>query len=192
MISFGATYISSALVQKNDHKKDTKKDVEVSFIELDPKNKVDLEAVHGVCEKWNLKDSYLDIRYLFFMFCARRGFSKGAPNTKFYAITTQKDNFNNPKTDDMLAVAEVEELDKDKLELKFLHVEPKHNNDSDSNSRFKYVGTALLDSLKNISKNKNIVVDSALSAVEFYKKNGFKLTHLKDEGYNKINMIYEA
>ena len=62
---------------------------------------------------------------------------------------------------------------KNQFQCLFFQVNPAYYYFED-NSKYRHIGTALMDSIKNLYNKSSIVVNPAFDAIEFYKKNGFK------------------
>ncbi len=180
MISFGARYISPAIVQKVMFKDAKVLPEKVSFIEFNPKDSVDLEAVYDVSEAWKTKDPYPAMIYSYMSYCATCKAEEESENTKFYALTTQKDNFEKPEAEDIIALAQVNTAEsvtdgtKDVVEIEYLQAKPESPLDNYFKPyKFKHIGTGILDVFKKIFKGRKLVLYSNPMACDFYLKNGF-------------------
>ncbi len=88
MITFGAKYINSATIQKVAFKDAKVTPSKVSFVELDPMNEKDLEAVYNIAGTWETPDLYPEMIHSYMSYCACEYNEDEGRNTKFYALTT--------------------------------------------------------------------------------------------------------
>ncbi len=185
MISFGAKYLFPATVQKVAYKDAKITPAKVSFVELDPMNEKDLEAVYNVSLSWEAPDLYPEMIHSYMSYCASEYNEDEGKNTKFYALTSQKKNLEAPEPDDILALAQVNTANG--VEIEYIQAKPESPMDSFFKKyKFSRVGTGMLDSLKKVFKGEQIFLYSNPRARGFYKKNGFKEYPLQDK------FVYDA
>ena len=183
-IPFTARFINEAFAQKIYADKDKKEPCSVSFIELNPRDLNDVSAAAIASENWGLPE-YSEV------ICNRMEFlsnhtKKYNPNVeKFYAITAQQDDFDNPNPSEILALCSVN--NNKNVRIKFLQVKPKECSDFKIPFFYNRIGTGMLDSIKKIFQNKKIQLYSTPQAVPFYIANGFKESK---DNYNEFS--YEA
>lgn len=167
-ISFGAKFIQNSTIQK--YNPTTKKYMpeDVSFIEIIPKDNNDKRVLKQLNKQWqgpNYTGSILDDM----LECSS---DYSSINSRFFAITTQKKNLKHLDHKLILGLAEMELSDPKTPFLEYLQVHPNFIGQL-FESKCKHIGTAILDSLKNMYSS--ITLHSTDSALDFYKKNGFKL-----------------
>lgn len=69
---------------------------------------------------------------------------------------------------------EVTQHTKNKYKIDYLQASPEFGYFV-PNRKMQHIGKAMLDGLKSVLPNKQLFLDSVLSAVRFYEKQGFKL-----------------
>ena len=92
---------------------------------------------------------------------------------RFYAITAQKENFDNLNSGDILALSQIK-LDND-VELKYLQVKPENFSSYLCGEKFKYIGTQMLNLISSLFQGKNITLVTLPKNNGFYLKNGFEM-----------------
>jgi len=180
-ISFTANYIKPAIIQKINTKNNKAETLEVSCVELNPKDNRDLKAVREVVYDWETTDGYdgailsymrnyaSEGKYWEVSSCSKEYLDK----MKFYAITSQKENFENLDSDDILALGQIK-VD-DNIELKYLQVKPESFTSYLKKEKFKYIGTQMLKLILSLFPNKDITLCSSPYVYDFYLKNGFEM-----------------
>lgn len=178
-INFKASHINSINILKREG--DKYKPFEANFVEFNQENKKDLFTLKETSYLWG--DCYaFDIQEHF----KNEDFKKEKKHV--YGLTTQKENFNFVKPDNMLGVVELVERD-NYNKINFLQVSPENQAYQFGRQDYKKVGTAIIDSLKQIYSSKPMKLHSVFSAKNFYKKNGFK----NDENsIDKLDFIWNA
>ncbi len=174
MISFGAKYIDTAVAQKV-YQDDKKEPYKVSFVELNPLDESDREAVAEASERWGLPECSEAISNR--MRLISKGHANDPENDKFYAITSQKDNFDTPESSKILAVCYTKERYDGNIKLPFLQVKPDGVELIKKPFKYNHIGTSMMDSIKKLVQGKTISLVSMPDAKPFYFANGFK----KDE-----------
>lgn len=178
-VSFKGTFINPVNIKKSDGSKYEK--FTASFVELEPTNPKDINALEKVHKNWN--QAYSSIIYNS-AFC-----SSVVPNKSkhYYALTSQKNNFEHINPDEILGVVEFNKKSKCNR-IEFLQVNPKYitgksksfisklfslkSNENRKLPPFARIGSAILDSLKQLT-DKSIDLYSVGGAKGFYRKNGF-------------------
>lgn len=163
MLTFQANYLNSASIQRiNIYKPCAKK---VSFIEINPQSKSDVLAVNKTAINWDKNGGEG------FAYDICRAINTGIKD-RFFALTTQRSGFENPDSEQILALAQVKTENEGEEFIEYLQVDPENTNSAE-NPEFMHIGTAMLDSLKQLFFYKNIELDSVKSAISFYLRNGF-------------------
>jgi len=174
MISFGAKYINSTTVQKIDTRTGAESPCKVSCVELNPRDDKDLKAVREAVYDWESPDEY-DAQILSYMEnCANPNEENASylKKMKFYAITSQKKNFNNLESGDILALSQI--IEGDNVELKYLQVKPLGLSSFLKHQKIKYLGSKMIDLISFLFPDKDITLCSNPRAYNFYLKNGFE------------------
>lgn len=168
-ISFGARYLKSATIQKKTPL--GPEDYRVAMVELNPYDVNDFAAVDSIPFKWG---SYSDIPKAYannikniFLELSEQG------SLRFYALTQQKENFENLESDLILSIAETSNFDDKTLCLELLETYFAESYTSKI-AKFKHIGHAMLDNIKILSRGKDIVAEVAENAEKFYEKEGFE------------------
>lgn len=181
MISFGARYVDNAVAQKVFHN-NKKESCRVSFVELNPNNLDDMEAVAITSENWGLPE-YMEMICNQMQLVAKNHPAVSKKN-KFYAITSQDACFSALQPSKVLAVCNVRE--DDEVRLSYLQVKPSYAGPFRQPFEYNHLGTSMLSSLKKLYHDKTLKLFSAPSAKPFYLANGFEQSEkCKSEFYYK-------
>lgn len=146
----------------------------VSIVELDVNNPSDIEAMEQTKDKWLKKGAWF-IHHICDDIVEPHNYYD-IEKQHFYALTTQKADFNRLKSNDILGVMMFSETKNKANEITWLEVSPETNRALNRTREFKQVGTRLIDFVKSKFKEKDIYVHTAHNAKKFYKKNGFVST----------------
>ena len=175
-ISFQANFIKPVIIQKKDTK-DNWHPFKVSMVELDKTSVEDRKVLYEISKSWGtynyVSDIYNEVLDEFLS-------EKIDPTKHVFAITTQKADYDNLRTDDVMCIAKFNE-GKKLNELEYIQVNPEHGY-VNYDSNYKKIGTTMIKFLSEAFNNKPISVFSASGTVcEFYKKNDFKPVSEKEE-----------
>ena len=178
-LNFQAKLIEQTQAKKLVYPEKDYQSVNLSFVEIEPANKRDINALREVAENWDCATFATDI-YTTARALSRK--SLDSESYKIYALSSQRQNFDQLISDDILGIAEFKKDGANTGNLNFLQVDPDLIMSYDK-PRYKYIGTGILNSLKSLY-SKAITLTSVYSAALFYEKNGFKL--IKPE-----NLLYK-
>ena len=142
-----------------------------AFVELDPKNNIDVNSISDVSANWGFFDS---LAYDVFddMERINKNLIRYKEDSKFYAMTLQQSNFEELEPEKVLGVTEVSKKDESTIKINYLQVDPS-NTRNKASAKFKRLGTNFLNYIKTIYPNDDIYLRSTDSAKKFYKFNGF-------------------
>ena len=171
-VSFKANYIGPmAFLTKSSNANGSAAIVPGSFVELDPKNNIDVDSIADVSANWGFFDS---LAYDVFddMERINKNLMRYKEDSKFYAMTLQQSNFEELEPEKVLGVTEVSKKDESTIKINYLQVDPS-NTRNKASAKFKRLGTNFLNYIKNIYPNNDIYLRSTDSAKKFYKFNGF-------------------
>ena len=151
-INFKGSFIQSAVVSKRESFNNNTeiKSIPVSFVELQNNSANDLETLN--------KDKSNKFR--------------------FFVLTQQTSNFKTLEAEKILGITEVVTRDKNTKRIEYLQTSPEFIN-INKNSKFQKIGTTMLNCIKKMFFDKNLVLHSVNNALEFYAKNGF-VPYVKD------------
>lgn len=181
MISFKANLIRPVSVERMVDEKNYKS-IPTSFVELDNTSSQDLQALRKISRSWDNGKSYAWDIYNFFS-CSFEEDEDFLLSKRYFAVTTQRQNFEKLSYDRVLGLAQMNDEDSYYM-LEFLQVDP-DTNFNEFYRKFKGVGAAMLMALKTLFNSKDIVLRPADSnVVEFYVKQGFEL--LKESKYMRL------
>lgn len=183
MISFGAKYIKPAYVQKISFDDGVPRCIKVSCIELSSENSADVDAAFDVSEIWDTDEGYPERIALSMQTVP----NKIGAKDRYFALTTQKNNFETPDPDKILAISYITTRDNE-TEVEYLQVRPSKITDYNKPYTYQKVGTAMLDLFKKLFFDKKIVLWSRPTAVDFYLKNGFTV----EDELDPTRMSYKA
>lgn len=169
-INFGATPICPVKISK--HKCNKYIEADTHFILIDLNNQEDIQAIKKLASKW--KQSLFGNSIIKDFLDYSQSHSKSA---KFYALTTQDKNFHTIEPHKILGLTEVHKrfLQPQKIDLWFLQVRPDSINvNTNEIPRYKGVGTAILDSLKQIYYSIELSALNNKKIKRFYRQNNFQ------------------
>lgn len=170
-ISFKANYLKTVTIPCLP-KPGIEQEKDVSIVELNTSDKIDMRALRTVADLWDNKAN----TYAYSIYKRADIYNPDADEHRTHYIALTMQNYDYKKLDPkkVLGLVEVEEKDGPENEINYIQVDPSNNSDDSPYSRrCKKVGTTLLDYIKERYSDKQIYVNSSYSAVDFYKKNGF-------------------
>lgn len=173
MISFGAKFISDATI-KRYYNGQGFKDYKASFIEINPKSQNDMISLGKIAKLWKggntfATDIYLSAQDVLWSSEPR----EPAIKNNFYAITQQFSNFFKLDSLGILGLLHLRTVFNNQSQILMFQVDPKNNMHA-AFPEFKRVGTAMLDSIKDLFPKHNLIVHPVNSARGFYMSNGFE------------------
>jgi len=149
---------------------------DVSLVKINPHDKFDLQALDDIANFWEYDKfsvniyNHADVIYK----------GKEEPNYRIFAITKQSDNFNKLISDDILGIADLDILSTSDAKIVHIQVEPELV--YSLNPKFKGVGSAIIESFKEIFSKIYLKSSLDLSVRNFYKKHKFQnYTNYKTE-----------
>lgn len=168
-ISFKADYINS---QKIKLFKKPNEVIKTAFVELQPDSLDDRNAIYNRNVNWDnrltlassIYDKFEDERYV-------------ETGRKFFALTLQENNFKKLIPEKIMGLVEViAGTGGDTIKIKNLQTDPEQKIDAPQR-KFKGIGTAILNSIKEHYPKSNTILESANVeyVINFYKANGFKM-----------------
>lgn len=172
MITFQANPINSASIIKLNKKFNIKTNEPVVFAEMSPFSAKDKCTMKKIPFMWGEKrgDSAMIADTFEYLSDSK---DYGNITNRFFVLTKQQDDFQHIKPTTVLGVLQTGSAGRDKEYVEFMQVNPfyQYNNPF---SDLKNVGTVMLNSVKEIFKNKKLSLYSPAETVEFFEKNGFK------------------
>lgn len=167
-INFGAKFINKVTIQKFDKKTKGFVDYPANFVKLESGKHSDIKVVDKAAEQWK------GAKYI--QRIATASHWMDATSIDVYALTTQKNKFENLKYSKVLGFAEMrndERRPKFKW-LYYLQVKPSAQNiDNSGKKDYKHVGSSTLQSLKKIYKNISLFSADSPNIEQFYESHGF-------------------
>jgi len=176
-INFQGNYIKPAVI-KRDNGNGEFLPQKVSVVELDIDSCKDRALVANIAKEWGRQNFIDNIE-----FDIQQQRERLIKNNKFhvFVLTSQEDDFNTLRKDEVMAMAEFKER-LDSNELVYLQVDPE-NNYSNPFSEYKHIGKAMLDFLQDNFVLKPLIVFPTPSAQKFYLKNNFTSMPAPKEKY---------
>lgn len=186
-INFKGSFINNVYIKK--YNKNDYISHQVSFVEINPRNKNDLKALEQIKDNWfGLYEGVIyNSAFNDSMLPENR-------NRSFYALTKQVDNFEKMDSSKILGIIELGKLNKYNT-VNFLQVDPQYlsektqkkfwaqsRQNKSHNKKYKGIGSAILEALKKMS-DKSIDLYALKGTEDFYQKNGFKLKSLLKPNY---------
>ncbi|MCD8377552.1 MAG: hypothetical protein LUB59_02050 [Candidatus Gastranaerophilales bacterium] len=168
-INFTANYLKTVYIPKKAAN-DSYKHTEASIVELDIKDKNDVESLAKTAFIWEKTVS----SYAFDIYneALKEKIHPDVVAEHYYALTAQNSDYAHLKPEKILGLAMLSEKSEPKNELNWLQVNPKTNKINSSDRKYKYVGYNLVEYIKSIS-DKPIILDADYNAIDFYTKLGF-------------------
>lgn len=177
-VTFGAIPINKASIRKIDKQSGKYVKVPVKFVKLEAHNRFDLAAMNTIAKKWK------DAKYIRKIATASHWMnSRKFVEIDVYVLTTQKDNFEKLKPNNIIGCVEMRNDERNPKSRKVYHlqVKPSFMNVNNPKNKYERTGSTILDSLKKIYKNLNLFSDDNEAIKQFYERNGFI------EDYNNKN-----
>lgn len=178
MINFKAKRISPVVIEKKGPDNQYHK-YNVTLVKLNPSVRNDVRCVETANLAWDNGNSLIDGIAV----NMRDEFVKGRTEdeSRYYAITTQTNNFGKMIPDKILGIAGVLTTEDNGVDyIDAIQVRP-NNTRVNPERKFKNVGRVLLNSILDLAKNKDFVLEAREDVIPFYQKNGFKL--ISDSGF---------
>jgi len=170
-INFTANLIKHVQISKKNNRGEYIPDV-VSIVELDKNDKNDTDALHKTAIEWY----FMKDRFSYDIYSeAIKGYEYDNINREHYfAVTEQTKDFSTLDSNKILGLMLFSNTNDDVDEINFLQVRPDINKKQSVNRKYKGVGKAFTDLLKEINYKKPIMVKATSDAKNFYLKQGFK------------------
>ena len=152
----------------------------VPLVEMQPVSINDMKTLKDVAELWrgDTTDTFVtDIADDF-----DNVFRHGCRDRRFIAITNQRRNFNKLHSENAMGVIEFTRHTAKKYWIDYVQVSPEFEYFYE-NRTVKDVGKALINYLKEILPQKELWLNSVLTAIPFYEKMGF-------ERVNDLTMVF--
>ena len=179
-LNFKANFINPVQIQKlygNNYKP-----IEASFTELNLNDKKDIFSLKETAHDWG--ECYAMDMYIYSRDEVPDGYKK-----HIYALTTQKQNFDFLIPYKILGLAEFYEKPDNTNKIEFLQVHPDNVALQYGRPNYKHVGSAIINSLKNLFPDNPIKLHSVLTAKEFYKKHDF----IRDKSsYDSLDYVWNG
>ena len=166
--NFGAKFIKNASLLKQIENCKSYREEIVSCIKIDTQNESDIKALENIANYWIDSHFATDIYY------AAKEIQNGNKyynNNKIFAITKQKENFENLNPDNILGLVHVSPAGDNSLFIERIEADP--DIIFKQNREYKGIGTALLNHLKTITNKITCNPSNTKTVKKFYYKNGF-------------------
>ena len=175
-ISYKANFVNKSLVGKvidnNCHGFTNKY---VPFVKIDPFNASDIDALKLASDYW-MSDRFA--KNIYYAACALKNDSKFYKNHEIYALTSQASGFENLEGEKILGLVHVAPFYDTPMFIEHLQVNPEQlpmysQYLFKKEPIYKGIGTAIINSLKQLSDKISCFPASEKSVKDFYIKNGF-------------------
>lgn len=166
--AFRAKFVNSINIGKLNNSFAKYADSKVSFVEIEPHNDMDIDALEKCSKYWSyakFTDNIYQVAY------SIRNNSKYHNKNKVYALTSQTDKFEKLHQDKILGLIHVSPLEDKTIFIDHLQVKPDiiYTNKPE----YKGVGTGILTSLKLLADKIKLFPTKEKSVRDFYERNGF-------------------
>ena len=172
-ITFGAKYVGRSTIKRLNKATNEYVSHGVSFLEFDPNNKKDLDAIVKLAEKWKGArfgdDMASTANHLFFD-------KRNPGHEKIYILTTQNTNYSVPDIKQVLGLTQTSCDDGYSICVDYLQTKPSlmnNPNKSKKSPEYKHVGEGMLNAIKAKYHDKPIYLYPVGDVTGFYEKNGF-------------------
>jgi len=161
-----------AKIVKRDNSSGKYKDCDANIVEIDLNNKRDIKALRGWSKNWKKESIANDIYD-----CAKYIFRNKELNNgerKFYALTTQKNNFDNLNSDKILSVCQLSDINGkgyayiDYFQSNYGSISPMYS------EKYKNAGTGLMKFLQTVYDSLELVPANSEHTFNFYERTGFQ------------------
>jgi len=166
--NFTAKCINSPKIGKYNDKESQYEDYTANFVEIDPKNEKDVDALENAIKYW--EHDKFGMNALYAVNAAKDG-SEYYGYHKVYALTAQKNNFDKLDCNDILGVVHVSPIGKNKLFVEHNQANPAYL--YTENPKYAGIGTAMIKSLQKICSYISLFPSKEEYVKKFYIKNGF-------------------
>ena len=153
----------------------------VAFVELDMTSPNDHKFINSISDSWKYFTDYVDVMCVNFNWYHKNPEAPKPP--RIFALTEQLDSFDRLDHKKALGLVQTNVGLANNIDIELLQTNPdyiNHNRRSD----IKYIGTTILDSIKELFKGEQLTVYSVEDALPFYLKNKFRPRHNLDKGRN--------
>lgn len=170
-INFQASFVNSCTVGKYLPLKNEYENKEVYFVKLDPLDKNDIDVLDNIADYW-LDDIFSINIYNNANDIYQKNLKDDVPYKEFfYALTTQKDNLEKLDYNNVLGICDGKMFSKRNVYLSHIQVKPEYI--YSYQPEYKGLGTAIINSLKNLYSQIELSSRTDKSIRNFYIKNGF-------------------
>jgi hypothetical protein len=140
----------------------------VKFTKVDPLNDLDINALSNAAISWKYSEFSESIYHAA---CAIRNESKYYKNHVVYALTEQEKVFEKLNSEKLLGLVHVSPNGDGYTLIEHIEVNPKYINSNEP--KYTSLGTAMLNSLKQIYDKISCYPLDTIDVINFYLKNGF-------------------
>ena len=164
-ISFKAKCINYTTIDKQiSQNKYCKKNV--AFAKMNNNSYYDVKALKELSYLWDYDSNLIPAIYLYFSL-------EDGKNSEIYFLTSQTKNFKKIIPEKVLGIIQITNHPKYEY-LNYIQTRPDCTA-AKQNRPYKNIGQTMINLVKKITENKDIVLNSIKEAIEFYKKQGFKV-----------------
>lgn len=166
--NFKAKYINSAKIGKYIKDTGTYNGEYVSFVQIENGNRNDLKALEKIARFWE-NDKFAS--NIYYAACCNYNKNSNFSNDTIYAITEQKNFFNNLESGKILGVVHLSPKGDKSTFIEHIQVKPSMI--YRIKPSYKGVGTGMINSLKRMFDKISCIPLREQSVKNFYLKNGF-------------------
>lgn len=163
-------------------------DFKSNLVEIDPKCDNDVKALKNAVKYW--ENDKFGMKACYAVQAAKND-SKYYIHHKVYALTAQQDKFEKLNPDEILGVVHVVPLSGRSKELFVEHVQANPNYLNKINPKYVGIGTAMINSLKDLCNMMTLFSSKEKSVKDFYAKNGFCEYPPNTNAYTWIKDIFD-
>lgn len=171
--NFQASFVNTCKVGKYSTSEKKYNDTDVNFVKLNPLDKNDINTLDKIANSWDYDKFSTNIYNN-----ANDIFKKHQSNSSlefkndfFYAVTSQKDNFENLDYRHVLGVCDGRIFPDNEIYVTHIQVNPDYI--YSRKPKYKGAGSAIINSLKNLYSTIELSTLKEKSVRNFYEKHGF-------------------
>ena len=161
-------------------------DQKVAFVELDTTSPHDKKFINTIKNTWNCPMDFVKCMSDNFDILYKNQEELRLP--RIFALTKQLDSFDKLDSSKALGLVQTNVNLKNNIDIELLQTNPLYIN-QDGRSDIRYIGSTILDSIKEIFCGKKLTLFSTEDALPFYLKNKFRPYNTT---LNEQYLLYEA
>lgn len=166
--NFSAVYLNTRKISKLDENTNEYYSIPASFLQIDPQNNNDIEALYNVAKYWQNSKYSTNIYH---SACEIRNHNELYSKNKIFILTSQLKDFDKLDDTKILGFVQIREIKPKYFFGEHIEVDPSIVNTM--TPKYKGVGSAIDQSLKKLCNKMSIFPRNLRSVRNFVKRNGY-------------------